>query len=214
MTENTYPDERDLQRIARWNSVHDMRGLLTFVRRLWTYPDYFEGDPDTGYHFDLATGGWSGNEEIIGALQENLTFWGIAWVSSNRGGRHVFDIPQYVKPRATEPAERTPTTGPDMLEVLSPKLLKWFSLLVDQGAQSIAHQVCGDMSLEADEMWSDEEKAQIETLYEQYNSKGQQEPEWTGQAWPYLYWLAHHLRTWAKAGKALVPMDPDPEATR
>jgi hypothetical protein len=40
---------------------------------------------------NLATGGWSGCEDVIGALADNLFVWAVAWQQSHRGGKHVFD---------------------------------------------------------------------------------------------------------------------------
>lgn len=45
----------------------------------------------------IATGGWSGNEEIISALHDNLLFWGICWQKSERGGAYWFTIPEIIK---------------------------------------------------------------------------------------------------------------------
>lgn len=40
----------------------------------------------------LATGGWSGNESAITALQRGM-FWIAWWQSSHRGGAFTFDVP-------------------------------------------------------------------------------------------------------------------------
>ena len=40
--------------------------------------------------YELITGGWSENEEIVMALQENYLFWGLCWQESVRGGRYEF----------------------------------------------------------------------------------------------------------------------------
>lgn len=40
----------------------------------------------------LVTGGWSGCESAIGALEDGL-FWFAWWQTSHRGGRHDFEIP-------------------------------------------------------------------------------------------------------------------------
>ena len=41
---------------------------------------------------ELHTGGWSGNEEIIGVLKGH-SFWMFFWESSRRGGHYYFEIP-------------------------------------------------------------------------------------------------------------------------
>lgn len=50
----------------------------------------------------LATGGWSGNESIVSALQRSF-FWFAYWEQSRRGGAYWFQVP----------AERWDTPMPD-----------------------------------------------------------------------------------------------------
>lgn len=38
----------------------------------------------------FVTGGWSGNEEIIGAMMENRPAWLELWYSTTRGGKYEF----------------------------------------------------------------------------------------------------------------------------
>ena len=45
----------------------------------------------------LITGGWSGCESMIAALQRNVIFWGMFWEASSRGGKFVFRIPKEKK---------------------------------------------------------------------------------------------------------------------
>ena len=42
-----------------------------------------------------STGGWSGNESLISAMQDNVIFWHLHWVQSRRGGHYVFDITKH-----------------------------------------------------------------------------------------------------------------------
>lgn len=46
---------------------------------------------------ELHTGGWSGNEEIISALQSNYMFWQICFYKHIRGGHYWFRIPLKIK---------------------------------------------------------------------------------------------------------------------
>lgn len=64
--------------------------LLDFCTECWSYPKMVKVDGGT---YTFITGGWSGNESIIVAMQENYVFWGLTWYSSERGGKHVFKIP-------------------------------------------------------------------------------------------------------------------------
>lgn len=42
----------------------------------------------------LTTGGWSGNEDVVAAMEANPVLWGACWLSSHRGGLHVFRPPE------------------------------------------------------------------------------------------------------------------------
>jgi hypothetical protein len=44
------------------------------------------------YRYNISTGGWSGNESIIGALQSNSLLWALTWVQSRRGGHYIFEV--------------------------------------------------------------------------------------------------------------------------
>lgn len=85
--EPKYPADEDLNRIAAW-PMGDYHALMAFVRELWEFKEF--GWTQDGDIYILATGGWSGNESLIGALQENFLFWTFHWESSTRGGRHTF----------------------------------------------------------------------------------------------------------------------------
>lgn len=93
MTDHDYPTEDTLTRIREWPHT-DFRGLLEFVRGEWTYPERFEGD---GARYEVSTGGWSGNEDLIGAMQRNVLFWAMCWEASRRGGWFAFEIPEGTK---------------------------------------------------------------------------------------------------------------------
>ncbi len=87
------PSESDLKQIREW-SHEDFAGLMEFVRDLWNWPEFgFMSDDELHHdHFELHTGGWSGNEVIIGALQDNVMFWSLCWESSRRGGHYIFKV--------------------------------------------------------------------------------------------------------------------------
>ncbi len=84
-----YPTEETLDQISHWPWA-DRAALFEFIEEAWEYPDYFTRN---GNHYDISTGGWSGNESLIGALQKNWMIWSTCWESSRRGGHYEFEIP-------------------------------------------------------------------------------------------------------------------------
>jgi hypothetical protein len=96
LADDGYPSEAELERVREWPIITplDMAGLLAYVGARWRDAARggwrVAGDPPV---YRLATGGWSGNEELIGALQENRLFWVTCWWSSHRGGAYEFRIP-------------------------------------------------------------------------------------------------------------------------
>jgi hypothetical protein len=104
MTEPTYdndgyPTRETLDTIRNWgiDSNDDIAALLDFCGKAWTYPDLWPAetgreDPILGRRewMVVATGGWSGNEDIIRALQDNRPFWVFCWLESRRGGGYKF----------------------------------------------------------------------------------------------------------------------------
>ena len=88
MDKDGYPDDLELETIRTWD-CNDFHGLMAYVHELWKYADcgYWKQDEDV-YH--ISTGGWSGNEDIIAAMNKNEMFWTLRWCSSKRGGHYVF----------------------------------------------------------------------------------------------------------------------------
>lgn len=84
-----YPTEEALQRIRTWDPA-DPKGLWTFIKAIWWMPDF--GWHEEGDILYLATGGWSGNEDLIAALMDNHIVWTLSWISCRRGGGFVFDM--------------------------------------------------------------------------------------------------------------------------
>jgi len=85
-----YPTEETERTITEWPFENGYHSLLAYVARAWKYPDYFTHDG--GSEYKISTGGWSGNEELIGALERNRIFWAFCWVSSTCGGHYVFEV--------------------------------------------------------------------------------------------------------------------------
>lgn len=86
-----YPTAEDLERIKAW-PAHDCRGLVDYMRGLWWNAEW--GFRESGATLQLSTGGWSGNESIIEALEQS-TFWILRWQSSRRGGHYEFELPNW-----------------------------------------------------------------------------------------------------------------------
>lgn len=89
-----YPDSKDIERIEQWNGTP--RELIEFIASLWQYDDIeirngFDSLRKACYKVEFHTIGWSGNEEIIGALQDTF-FWIVNWQKSERGGHYYFEI--------------------------------------------------------------------------------------------------------------------------
>ncbi len=85
-----YPTAGTLRAIMFWPV--DKRGdLAAFVCEAWKYPERAVYDKAKATLF-LSTGGWSGNESIVGALQENAIFWAVCWYEARRGGYYEFHL--------------------------------------------------------------------------------------------------------------------------
>ena len=100
---NRNPTEEELGKIKQWDYQDDFFELAQYVCDLWHFSDwavYRELTKDEyGREYRelrLATAGWSGNESIIDALQENAMFFMLCWQSSHRGGLHIFHIRKFV----------------------------------------------------------------------------------------------------------------------
>lgn len=98
MTDDGYPDEDELRTILDWKAEAGYRGLMARVRSLWAYADWgwseeAHGPSPPTFVYSISTGGWSGNESLIEALEHNVMFWALCWQSSRRGGHYEFHVP-------------------------------------------------------------------------------------------------------------------------
>ncbi|KKK56747.1 hypothetical protein LCGC14_3061440 [marine sediment metagenome] len=85
-TDGEYPTEAALERIEHWEG--DLRELMAFVHSIWWAADW--GWNQEGDDYYVSTGGWSGNEDIIGALRSNFLFWSLHHRSTRAGGHFMF----------------------------------------------------------------------------------------------------------------------------
>lgn len=90
-----YDETSEIKKIREWPWQDGWADLLAFVRTFWHIPDW--GFKQDGKDYAISTGGWSGNEELMGALRANIMFWMVCWKSSRRGGHFEFEIPEKVK---------------------------------------------------------------------------------------------------------------------
>lgn len=92
---NIYPTEEELSKIRNWDIIENgIEGLIGFIEERWEFASYGMGFFQwNGMELELHTGGWSGNESIIDALESNHLFWMSYWQASKRGGHYYFKIP-------------------------------------------------------------------------------------------------------------------------
>ena len=89
-----YPREYELETIKNWDLIErSVTELLDYVQHLWKYDDRFVLKGKRVLRLYLSTGGWSGNEDIVDALQQNFLFWNLYWVKHTKGGHYWFRIP-------------------------------------------------------------------------------------------------------------------------
>jgi hypothetical protein len=97
---NEYPRESELEQIKNWDFKLGYKSMFEFIEGIWHIPDWgFRVYRTTDHLWDkkvtgveLHTGGWSGNESIIYALQQNFLFYSQCFHRSRRGGHYWFQI--------------------------------------------------------------------------------------------------------------------------
>ena len=103
MDSDGYPLPETLKRIQEWEikEPKDCLGLIAYVEQLWIYPSYFTAHARRvrpwkhgrlQRRYEISTGGWSGHEDIIEAMQSNWIFWALAWYSHRTGGHYEFRV--------------------------------------------------------------------------------------------------------------------------
>lgn len=83
-----YPEPEDLDALSFWPMAKAAEWVDT-ARRIWWAGDTLTRR--TSRRLYLSTGGWSGNEDIVGAMRSS-PLWSMCWLSSHRGGHHVLDL--------------------------------------------------------------------------------------------------------------------------
>lgn len=95
-----YPTVDALRLIENWHHDYAVT-LFDFVYSLWYMTDW-GWDSEVVPHrfregrnvmkFEISTGGWSGNESIIKAMQKNEMLWWMTHYQTTRGGHYVFEV--------------------------------------------------------------------------------------------------------------------------
>jgi len=99
MTPDGYPTEGTLDIIRRWEIVtaQDAIDAMEYVGQAWSYPTHWTvergwnddlGHPKARYVF--STGGWSGNEELVEAIEANVMLQTLGAWSWRRGGHYEY----------------------------------------------------------------------------------------------------------------------------
>lgn len=103
--EHGYPTEWGIAQLRGFTG--SPAGFVDMIRRLWWTPsliDVAEAVNEDGHpvmRVRLATGGWSGNEEVVSEI--DMTFFSVwYWQSSHRGALHIYDVPLDTWRTATE----------------------------------------------------------------------------------------------------------------
>lgn len=113
LDDDGYPTEATLEAIEKWPFEDGLVTLLHNVREIWTYGDWgwresgrrpaevakWKHKKGTRY-FDISTGGWSGNESIISALENNYMFMALCFERHRVGGHYLFSVPPFVATKA------------------------------------------------------------------------------------------------------------------
>lgn len=99
-----YPTELTLDALKFWPYL-DSKGALDFMAAAWHWPDFvtselsaaerevLHADPDERF-LRCATGGWSGNESLVAALESNRILHALTWRLSSVGGLHIYQYPK------------------------------------------------------------------------------------------------------------------------
>jgi len=92
--ESGYPEKKELQFIREFDLTKNSPAvLIEYMRERWRWPDYLSiQSTGNGFWVEMHTGGWSGNEEMIEALQANCLFFPLYWKKTMAGGHYYFKI--------------------------------------------------------------------------------------------------------------------------
>ena len=90
INEDGYPTPETLYKITSFDPyTENLQEFIEYIMANWVngYPAEFDIETQS---LKLSTGGWSGCESIIKALQDNKVFWMLYWHSIICGGHYEF----------------------------------------------------------------------------------------------------------------------------
>jgi hypothetical protein len=98
-----YPHDIELERIRSWplSVTADFEAVMDYVGRRWSYPDrwskerYKTSTDRVELRYEFSTGGWSGNESLVAAMEENQMLQTMGAYSWQRGGHYEYRFPVY-----------------------------------------------------------------------------------------------------------------------
>ncbi len=100
LDEDGYPTDVALDRIKYW-PYNDPKGWFEFIFSIWHFGPWGWKEKDEPHdwkentmvhRYYISTSGWSGNEDIIRAMQQNHVLWSDTWVQSRCGGHYIFEM--------------------------------------------------------------------------------------------------------------------------
>lgn len=100
LDDDGYPTVDALFWVEKFDDFANTKEWFAFIKSIWWTPEWGWFEEDTlddifaksVRQYSLSTGGWSGNESIIAAMQRNHMMWSMCWLQSRRGGHYIFQI--------------------------------------------------------------------------------------------------------------------------
>ena len=99
-----YSEQEQLKQIKNWDIFPNKEDqvaagkpmeFLNFIEEVWNKEvGTVKKKGKRTVRFELHTGGWSGNEEIMSALRSSM-FWILYWMKSERGGHYYFTVREF-----------------------------------------------------------------------------------------------------------------------
>lgn len=84
-----YPTAQELKNLD--NYKNHLFGYLEYIKLISNWGMFLRYTGKNVINIEMHTGGWSGNEEIIGHLKQSF-FWLFCWQKSVRGGHYYFKV--------------------------------------------------------------------------------------------------------------------------